>query len=160
MRSIWGADSVIVDSQRVHRHWTFPLHFGEVPLRPATRYAETATPTARIPMSTAVPGLRRGGIASSPVRRDRTPVPASATTNGRTVKANARNARRDPVSHGTRRDDHAPTIARRAAKTAATRGFQFSSGGGGEDGSLENVTCTGRSASGLFRWSMERNPIA
>src|SRR2546426_8701873 len=132
MRSIWGADSVIVDSQRVHRHWTFPLHFGEVPLRPATRYAETATPTARIPMSTAVPGLRRGGIASSPVRRGRTPVPASATTNGRTVKANARNARRDPVGQGTPRDDHAPTSAEEGAKKAAPRGVPYTPRGGGE----------------------------
>src|SRR5881296_4734685 len=32
MRSIGGADLVIVGSQRVHRHWTFPVHLGEVRL--------------------------------------------------------------------------------------------------------------------------------
>src|SRR5437867_11376680 len=145
MRCIWRANSVIVGSQRVRRRWTFPVHLGEVGLRRATRYMETVTPTAKIPRSTAVPAPNRGGIASSPVWKDTTPVPASATTNGRTVKANARDARRDPVGHGTRRDDHAPTIARRVAKTAATRGFQFGSTGGGEDGSLEIVTNRRRS---------------
>src|SRR5947199_4137648 len=123
------------------------------------RRTAIVTPAARIATSTIVPVPSRGGIASSPVKKDTTPVPASATMNGRAVNVNARNARRDPVGNGTRREDHAPTIARRAANTAATRGFQFSSGRGSGAGSLEIVTERTREVSVLFRLSMERDPI-
>src|SRR3972149_5991300 len=86
-------------------------------------------PARRTAASTTVPGPSSGGIARSPKRRDTTPVPVSATTNGRAVSENARNDRREPVPHGARTAAHAPTSAIADANSAATTGFQFGSGG-------------------------------
>jgi hypothetical protein len=74
-------------------------------------------PARAIAKSTAVPTPTSGGIDSCPVRKDATPVAASATTNGIEVKVNAFATAIPsfPAVHGRFFEDRSPATSRMIA---------------------------------------------